>query len=206
MGLTDDIVNIDDAQLQCSNGHRISVLRTKDLDPNRETYLLLGGTLIHVLRWSSPRARAEHGVHGDTGDKRDDELNPAWRIQDGIAFREERFKTETVTGRFKLRAYGQCSRCEPVLIRTDGLDFFGDIIEERSVYVDFELTLSPDEAVHAVNISGTRQEFERRLLDRGLHVLRDDDPLALAHRTAKEAKARLEALDPARIRERYGMG
>jgi len=197
MGLTDDIVNIDDAQLQCESGHRIGVLRTKDLDPNRETYLLLGGTLIHVIR----RARDD-----------DDELNPVWRVQDrqdgqgGIAIREERFTTETVTGWCRLRAYGQCSRCEPVLIRTEGVDFWGDIIEERSVYVDFELTLSPGEAVRAVKTSGTRQEFERQLLDRGLHVLHDDDPLAVAHRTAKEAKAHLEALESRRVRGRHGAG
>ena len=174
MGLVDDILLLD-GSASCPAGHRITKLQTKDFDPSMSTYLLTGGALLHAIADTSERSER-------------------WRVEDGVASREDRFSTEPVPGPRTVRAYGYCERCPPVLVRTDGRGLF-DLVDERELFVDFEIVLRPREPPQLVRTSGTREDQVKDMLARGLHVLRDDEPLAIAHREAKEARARLDALE-----------
>jgi hypothetical protein len=93
-----------------------------------------------------------------------------------------------------LEEYSHCDECEPVLVRTDRPGLFGDIVSEHSLFVDFNLTFRPGEPVQTERTSGTRDELKAELRRRGVYVLEEDEPLAIAHREIKRAG------------ERYGRG
>lgn len=173
MGLIDEIVILDPG-ISCPDGHAIAQLQTKDFDPSMSTYVLTGGMLLHAIR-------------------DDQEESGRWRVADGVAIREYRYATEAVPAPRTIRAYGSCDRCAPILVRTNGRGLFG-IVDEHRIDVDFDLVLRPDAPTQIVRTSGTREEQAKELLARGLYVLRDEEPLAVAHREANEARARLDAL------------
>jgi hypothetical protein len=173
VGLSDDILVLDDSAC-CPAGHRVARLQTKDLEPSMSTYLLTRGALVHAV-------------------PEDRERSDGWRLEDGVAVREERYRTEVVSGPRTVRAYGHCDRCAPILIRTDGRGLFG-LVDEREPVVDFDVVLRPGEPAQLVRTSGTRDEQVKDMLARGLFVLREDEPLAIAHREATGARDRLEAL------------
>jgi hypothetical protein len=174
VGLSDDVVLLD-GNASCPEGHVIGRVQTKDLDRSMSTYVLAGGVLRQAIQ--------------DTEDE-----GERWRVEDDVAIREERFRTEVVPGPRTLRGYASCERCAPILVRTDGRGVF-DLVDERRPFVDFEIVLGSGAPTRIVRTSGTREEQVKDMLARGLHVLRDDEPLAVAHREAKDARARLDALE-----------
>lgn len=172
MGMFDTILLLPDAVTHCSEGHPVTELQTKDFDAGMETYLATGGRLLRVLR--------------------SDRDEPGWRLQDSIAVHEQRHGTEPVAGPRTIRAYTSCDQCPPLLVRGDGSGLFGDLVQEHHVWLDVELHLAPAAPLRIVRTSGAREDQRRDMIERGLHVLPDDHPLALAHRELKSARESAE--------------
>lgn len=173
MSLFDTIIILDaDLPAMCPHGHRPRALQTKDLDATMDTYLVHNGTLFRVLG---------SGAF-------DDSDGAEWRIEGAVAIYERRSPVEAMTGARTVRAYGSCDACEPVLVRTDGPTIWGDIVDEHSLPVDFELTFREGEPVQITRTTGTRDDLKGELRQRGLRVLGDDEPLAVAHRELKRAR------------------
>jgi hypothetical protein len=184
MGLFDTILILDDgAPALCPDGHRVASLQTKDLDPDMSTYLVHEGKLSRVAR-SSAFEEAEGG----------------WRVEGRTAVHERRAELEPISAPLGIRAYGTCSACEPLLVRTDGRSLYGDIVDEHVIFVDFDLEFRPAEPVQITRTSGTRDELRQDLLARGMYVLGDDEPLAIAHRELRAARARASEDRPRRGR------
>jgi hypothetical protein len=180
MGLYDTIILVDRSAVVCPHGHEIEQLQTKDFEPNLETYLVLERTLVRVV----------------AGDERP---RAVWRPDGARVVEERRHDTEVIAGPQTVRAYGSCDRCEPLLVRTDArAGGFGDLVHEHSLSVDVQLVLRPGLPLEIVRTSGTRDDLRKDLQRRGLHVLGDDEPLAMAHREAKQARERLDALSGGR--------
>jgi hypothetical protein len=81
------------------------------------------------------------------------------------------------------RATNQPEECAPLcpgrgILRRS----FGDLVCEHPLFVDFTLTFRPNEPLQVERTTGTREEFKRELAARGLYVLEDSEPLAVAHR------------------------
>ena len=185
MGLSDTVLILDGKGLPCAGGHFSREFQTKDLDePSMCTYLLHGG----VLYRASPR-RDETESETES-----DEDSGRWRVEGGDAIFERRSKLFLVPPPRTVHIYGRCKECEPVLVRTDGKTFFGDLVNEHSVAVDYTLTLRANEPVQPERTSGTRNDLLEDLRKRGLWVLGDDEPLAVAHREVKQAQERLGRL------------
>lgn len=185
MGLSDTIVVLDPSVTVCPSGHAVRELQTKDFQPGMDTYLLTGGRLLRLVPEAADERRERYRLEGDR------------------VVGERLYKTEPVIGPATVRAYGSCSECAPILVRTDGRAAFGDLVTEHAVHVDYDFVVRPGEPVQVERTSGTRAELEDDLRARGLIVLRGDEPLAVAHRQAEEARARLEALGARRGR-RFG--
>jgi hypothetical protein len=117
-----------------------------------------------------------------------------WRLGGMRAVREHHHNLSQVQPPRAVRVYSHCDECEPVLVRTDRPGLFGDIVSEHSLFVDFNLTFRPGEPVQTERTSGTRDELKAELRRRGVYVLEEDEPLAIAHREIKRAG------------ERYGRG
>jgi hypothetical protein len=173
MGLYDTVLLVDEkTTATCPHGHRLRSLQTKDLGASMSTYVVLGDRLFLASsrRWLP-----------------DDDW-AAWRIEGNEAVREQRYALEEFARRMAIRVYGSCDGCEPVLVRTDASDVWGDIVHEHTLVVDFELTFRPGEPVAVERLTGTREDMRAELRSRGLHVLAEDEPLALAHRELKRAR------------------
>ena len=178
MGLYDTVVILDDVSgAVCPAGHAVRALQTKDLDePSMSTYLVRGGGLY----------RAE--PHPDAGAY--DDAAAGWRIDGDSAVSERRFDLRAAAAPRSVRVYSQCRICEPVLVRNDGGSFLGDIVTEHALFVDLTLTFRPGEPVQVERTSGGRRELQAELCARGLVVLGDDEPLAVAHREVQKARQR----------------
>jgi hypothetical protein len=177
MGLSDTVVMIDDlSAVACPAGHKLRSFSTKDLDePSMSTYLVRSGRLYRAV------SRSE-AVDAD-------EDSTAWRFEGEEAVQERRFSLEEIRPVKPVRVYGRCSECEPVLVRTDRA-WLGDIVQEHELFVDFLLTFRAGEPVQVERVSGNREQMKSDLCARGLCVLRDDEPLAVAHREVREARER----------------
>ena len=181
MSLFDTVLLLDDTAAACPHGHRLRSFQTKDFDdPSMSTYIVHEGRLY--LASSGRSGFYEH----DAGE---------WRIEGEDAVHEDRYSLKQVVGRSVIRVYGRCDRCEPILVRTDDTRPFGDFVSEYALFVDFRLTFRPGEPVVSVErLTGMRGDMRTDLRARGLYVLADDEPLAVAHRElkrAREASARL---------------
>jgi hypothetical protein len=137
------------------------------------TYLLSGGRLYCALgtdTWASRRAEAER-----------------WYVSGMRAVRASCYELREVPGPRRVRVCDHCDSCDPVLVRTDQRRSFGDLVSEHPLFVDFTLTFRPSEPLQVERTTGTREEFKRELAARGLYVLEDSEPLAVAHREIARA-------------------
>jgi hypothetical protein len=90
-----------------------------------------------------------------------------------------------------------------VLVRTEGgSGWFSDLVAEHRVFVDFTLTWQPGDPVQVRRTSGSRDDMKSDLLARGLCVLGDDEPLAIAHREVEAARRSRERSRPVSARMR----
>lgn len=64
-------------------------------------------------------------------------------------------------------------------------------MNERQLWVEFRATFGPGEPRRIERTSGTRDDLAAELRDDGLRVLRDDEPLAIAHVEIRAARDRL---------------
>lgn len=181
MGMADTIVVLDEVpSLSCPAGHVLRTFRTKDLDlPSMTTYLLCGGRLFLATN----------------GDPSECEPESDWRIQGDLAIREHRYLLREVVPQRIVRVYGQCDECDPVLVRSDHPTCLSDIVDEHALFVDFILVFRAGEPVRIERESGSRAELRDELCRRGVYVLEDDEPLAVAHRELQRARLR-----PGRVR------
>ena len=180
MGLYDTILLLDRvAALCCAQGHPLRSFQTKDFDePSMCTYLVRDGRLYRT----DPADAESHWGHA----------SESWRLEGNEAVHEHRFTLREVRGPLTVNAYGNCRACDPLLARTvPGL--FGDIVNEHGIFADFRLTFRPEEPVCVQRTSGTRDELKHELRTRGVYVLEDDEPLALAHREIQKARLRPDA-------------
>ena len=95
--------------------------------------------------------------------------------------------------------YTSCGECTPVLVRSDQARTWGDFIDERQLWVEFRASFGPDGLRHIERTSGTRDDLMTELREEGLRVMRDDEPLAIAHH---EIRAAREAMPSRRNRTR----
>ena len=169
MGMFDTIVVIDDEPaIACPHGHRIRDLQTKDFDARMATYLLVGGEL----------KEARPIDHSET---------TRWTIQ-GDRAKLEYDHTLVPTYIRSFEAYGTCDECEPVLVRQDkNMGFFGDIASEHKIFVSMNIEIR-DRTIQIKHNEGDRDAMKRDLTSRGLIVLADDEPLAIAHRELKKRR------------------
>lgn len=176
MGMADTIVVLDEVpSLSCPAGHALRSFRTKDLDlPSMATYLLRGGRLFLA----------------SNDDLRGCEQESDWRIQGDVAIREARYLLREIVPQRIVRAYGECDECDPILVRSDHPTVLGDIVDEHKLFVDFILMFRAGEPVRIERESGSRDELRDELSRRGVYVLEDDEPLAIAHRELQRARSR----------------
>jgi len=175
MGMFDYVLILDDrADIRCPAGHPLRAFQTKDFEePSMATYLLSGGRLFCALgtdTWSSGGAEAVR-----------------WHVSGMRAVRESRYELREVPGPRRVRVHDHCDACDPVLVRTDQRRSLGDLVSEHPIFVDFTLTFRAGEPLQVERTTGTREEFKRELAGRGLHVLEDSEPLAVAHRELAQA-------------------
>lgn len=175
MGMFDTVLVVDELrELSCPHGHPLRSLQTKDIDePSMSTYL------VHDARLY----RAEASGWSDA----DGELTN-WKIEGDLAVREQRHSLSAVRTPLSIQGYGTCGACEPVLVRLASPGLFGDLVNEHALFVDFRLTFRGGEPIHVERTSGTRDDLKRELGARGVYVLRDDEPLAVAHRELTRAR------------------
>ena len=183
MGMFDTVIFLDGAaRIRCADGHRIRSLQTKDLEePSMSTYLVHDGRLYLAMsierRWSADEASG-------------------WRLEGERAIREHRFELREVEAP-RIRIYGHCDECEPLLVRSDRASFLGDFVTEHKLFVDFRLSFRRGEPLQVERESGARDDLGNELRARGLYVLRDDEPLAMAHREIKRLRAGVAERDQA---------
>ncbi len=173
MGLFDTVLLLDDTAVPCPHGHRLRSFQTKGFDdPSMSTYVVHDSRLY----LASPGRGFDEDDPGE------------WRIEGTEAVRQDRYALKQVISRSVIRVYGRCDQCEPILVRTDDTRPFGDFVTEYALFVDFRLTFRPGEPVSVERLTGTRDDMRTDLRARGLYVLADDEPLAVAHRELKRAR------------------
>jgi hypothetical protein len=175
MGMFDHVVMLDEP-LACAAGHPVGGLQTKSFcDPSMSTYFIGKGRVLRTAR-------------GSWHDETEEDPRSAWRIAGREAVHETRYRLEPVSPPAALRVYAHCSRCEPVLVRTDRATLWGDIVQEQRPFVEFSLQFPEGGPMRVQRISGGREELMEELRRNGSRVLSDDDPLAVAHREILRAK------------------
>lgn len=167
MGMFDHVVVLDET-LHCPHGHRLGGFQTKSFDdPSMDVYLFEGPHVYRVAR----------GRFGESGEGSADH----WQLDGGEAVFERRHAVETIVPPREIVFYTSCDDCPPVLIRRDRAHAWGDFVDERQLWVEFRATLGSGEPRHIARTSGTREDLVTELREEGLRVLRDDEPLAIAH-------------------------
>lgn len=185
MGIFDHVVVLDEA-LRCPDGHRVEGFQTKSFaDPSMDTYLLDGPRLYLVAR-------------GRSGDS-DDATAEHWLLEGNEAVFQIRHPVELIVPPREILFYTSCAECIPVLVRCDRAHAWGDLIDERHLWVEFRAAFGPDGLRHMERTSGTRDDLMTELREDGLRVMGDDEPLAIAHR---EIRAARDAMPPRRGRIR----
>jgi len=174
MGMYDDVVVLDES-LRCPDGHALGPFQTKSFDnPTMATYLIVGPH-VHMV------TRAEV-------DEPDGSTTAHWRLEGSTAVYQRRHAVSRVVPPGELVFYTTCNECEPVLVRTDQ-HAWGDLVSERRLWVEFRATFVADQSRRIERTSGTRSELIAELREDGLRVMRDDEPLAIAHREIRAARA-----------------
>ncbi len=173
MGMFDNVVVLDEI-LRCPHGHHVSGFQTKSFDnPAADVYLFDGPQVYRVVPSRSADPADNAAEH--------------WRLEAAEAVFQRRHAIEPVVTPPEVVFYTSCSECAPVLVRRDRAHW-GDLVDERQLWVEFRATFS---AVSTRNIectSGTRDDLAAELREEGLRVLRDDEPLAIAHHEIRAAQ------------------
>jgi hypothetical protein len=185
MGMFDTVVVLDET-LHCPHGHRVEGFQTKSFaDPSMETYLVEGPRVYRVARkWL-----------GDS----DDAAAAQWLLEGNEAVFRRRHALDPIAAPRDIVFYTSCDECMPVLVRCDRARTWGDLIDERQLWVEFRASFGPDGLRRIERTSGTRDDLVTELREEGLRVMRDDEPLAIAHR---EIRAAREAMPSRRGRTR----
>ncbi len=174
MGMFDNVVVLDEV-LRCPHGHRVSGFQTKSFDnPLMDDYLLYGPCLYRVVRGGfaeSGETAAEH-----------------WHLDGNQAVCQRRHAVEAVVPQHEVVFYTSCDECAPVLVRRDRPRAWGDLVDERQLWVEFRATFRPGESRQIERTSGTREDLAAELREEGLRVLRDEEPLAVAHHEIRAAR------------------
>lgn len=173
MGMFDHVVVLDET-LCCPHGHPVDGFQTKSLDAAMDTYLLSGP---HVYR-------VERGPFSD-----DEAAAARWTIDGSQAVFQRRQEIEALAPLPReIVFYATCRTCEPVLVRSDVARAWGDLVEERQLWVEFRATFEKDGRRHIERTSRTRDDLVTELREEGLRVMRDDEPLAVAHCEIRAAR------------------
>jgi hypothetical protein len=185
MGMFDHVVVLDE-KLSCPHGHRVGSFQTKSFgDASMDTYLVDGR---HVHRVGS-------SWFGDA----DDAAGGQWIVKGHEAVFQRRHTVEPVVPSHEVTFYTACGECAPVLVRRDYASTWGDLVDERRLWVEFRATFNPDGLQKIERTSGTRDDLVTELRREGLRVIGDDEPLAIAHR---ELRAARDTAPPRRSRAR----
>jgi len=161
--------------LLCPQGHRVASFQTKSFgDASMDTYLVDGSQVYRVAS----------GWFGDA----DDSAGERWIVKDHEAVFERRHTLESVIPSHEIMFYTACGECPPVLVRRDHASTWGDLVDERQLWVEFRATFGPGGVRQLERTSGTREDLITELRREGLRVIRDDEPLAIAHRELRAAR------------------
>lgn len=175
MGMFDYVVVLDES-LHCADGHRLDGFQTKSFDnPSMATYLITGPH-VHLV------ARSEYLEHNG-------ETAAHWRLEDTSAVYSRRHAVSLVVPPSEVVFYTTCDECAPVLVRSDHARAWGDLVDERRLWVEFRATFGAGQSRRIDRTSGTRGDLIAELRENGLRVMRDDEPLAIAHREIRAARA-----------------
>jgi hypothetical protein len=186
MGMFDNVVVLDET-LRCPHGHRVEGFQTKSfVDASMDTYLIEGPHVYLVTR------SALSGL--------DDNEAARWLLEGNEAVFQRRHTVNPVVPPREILFYTSCDECAPVLVRGDRVRMFGDLIDERQLWVEFRATFGPKEPRQIERTSGTRDDLVTELREAGLRVMRDDEPLAIAHREIRAARGPM----PSRRRSTHG--
>lgn len=186
MGMFDHVVVLDEV-LRCPDGHQVDGFQTKDFDdPSMNTYLLDGP---HV-----------HLVARDGLDSADSNEAARWRLEGNEAIYQRRHAVSTVVPPGEIEFYTTCDACVPVLVRSDHPRVWGDLVNERRLWVEFRATYGTNHQRRIERTSGSREDLMAELRDEGVRVMRDDEPLAIAHFHVRAAR---EAASPRRRNHRH---
>ena len=167
MGMFDHVVVLDEI-LRCPHGHRVQRFQTKSFsDPAMDTYLL-EGPRVHLV---------SRGSFSDAVDA----VAERWVLDGSEAVFQQRHAVETIVPPAEILFYTACDECTPVLIRSDHARAWGDLVDERQLWVEFLATFGRDGQRQIDRTSGTRGDLMAELRGEGLRVMRDDEPLAIAH-------------------------
>lgn len=185
MSMFDNVVVLDET-LRCPHGHHVEGFQSKSFaDPSMDTYLVQGPHVYLV-------ARGRLGGFDDT-------VAEHWHLEHREAVFQRRHAAEPIVPPSEILFYTSCDECSPVLVRCDHRRVWGDLVDERQLWVEFRATFGPDGLRHIERTSGTRDDLMTELRDEGLRVMRDDEPLAVAHR---EIRAARDAMPSRRSRTR----
>ncbi|MEX2660702.1 MAG: hypothetical protein WD227_02185 [Vicinamibacterales bacterium] len=143
-------------------------------DPSMDVYLCDGPRVHRVAR--GPYAEDGGGVAEH------------WRLDGDAAVFQRRHALESVVPPRELVFYTSCEACPPVLVRCDRLHAWGDLVDGRPLWVEFRATFGDRRRIERT--SGTRDDLAAELRGEGLRVLRDDEPLAIAHAEVRAARER----------------
>ena len=174
MGMFDHVVVLDET-LRCPHGHPVDGFQTKSFaDPSMATYLVDGPRVCLVT--------------GRGLGARDDAAAEHWRLEGDAAVFQRRHAAEPVVPPREVVFYTSCGMCPPVLVRGARARAWGDLVEERELWVEFRATFDDQGQRHIERTSGTRDDLIAELREDGLPVMQDDDPLAAAHREIRAAR------------------
>jgi hypothetical protein len=172
----DHVVVLDEA-LRCPHGHRVGGFQTKSFDdPAMDTYLIEDAHVHRVVR--APFDDSEDGAAA------------SWILDGSQAVFERRHAVESVVPPPEIVFYTTCRECSPVLVRGDRASTWGDLVDERHLWVEFRATFGGEGRL-IERTSGTRDDFATELREEGLRVVRDDEPLAVAHQELRAARDRV---------------
>ena len=170
-----DYVVVLDESVRCPHDHQLDGFQTKSFDnPSMATYLLCGP---HVHLVARPGNLDQGG--GVAG---------RWQLDGADAVYCRRHSISLVAPLGEIVFYTTCDECAPVLVRADRVRAWGDLVEERRLWVEFRATFGTDASRRIERTSGTRDDLATELREDGLRVMGDDEPLAIAHREIRAAR------------------
>lgn len=121
MGMYDHVVVLDEV-LRCPHGHQVDGFQTKSFDdPSMETYLLNGSHVHHVTRAELAGGSGSGTAH--------------WQLDGHATVYRRRRAVSAIVPRGDVVFYTTCDECAPVLVRSDHPCAWGDLVDERRLWV-----------------------------------------------------------------------